>query len=55
MLYNDGAGRIHQVAQDIQGIIHVGDIGLAWMFAGLEQLDIGRQVPARLNTAHRAQ
>ena len=48
VLHDDGARGVAEVAQDRQGIVDVGDVDLAGVLAGLEELDVGGQVPARL-------
>jgi hypothetical protein len=55
VLYDDGAGFFHEVAQDVQCVVHVGEVDLARVLAGLEKLDVGCQPPARLYHLHVAE
>ncbi len=43
-----GAGLVHQVPEDVERVVGVGDVCLARVLAGLEQLGDGREVLARL-------
>ena len=48
VLYDDRAWLIHQIAQDVERVVGIGDVRLAGMLAGLEKLGDGREVAARL-------
>ena len=41
MLEDDGRGALAEVLQDIGTVVHVGEVGLAGMLAGLDHLGLG--------------
>ena len=49
MLDDDGRRRVHEIPENVQGIVRIGHIGFSGMFSGLKQFDVGCQVLARLD------
>lgn len=45
----DGAWSFGQIAQDVQGVVNIGNVGLAGVFSGLEQFHVRGQIAAGLN------
>ena len=48
VLDDDGRGLVHQIAQYVERVVRVGDVRLAGVLAGLQQLGDGREVAAGL-------
>ena len=49
MFDDDGGGGIREIAQNVEGVVGVRQVGLAGVLAGLQQFDVRCQVATRLD------